>query len=98
MIYNIRHKYDTDMILYVFNIPEDCDNYEYQRICGLAVMEAVSLGVSLRNADLRNANLSHANISNADLIGADLREVNVRNADLRGAKLIDADLSEAILH
>ena len=65
-----------------------------------AVVEAVSNGAdlyeaNLREADLRGANLIGANLNGANLIGADLCEADLCEADLREANLYEADLMNA---
>lgn len=59
------------------------------------VVQAVSSGVSLAEADLSSANLARAELSGARLHYANLRKANLVRADLTGARLEGADLSSA---
>ncbi|RIU40384.1 pentapeptide repeat-containing protein [Mycobacteroides abscessus] len=62
-----------------------------------AVIEALSRGANLWEADLRGANLRGANLRGANLRGANLWEANLRGANLRGADLRGANLRGADL-
>jgi len=62
-----------------------------------AVVEAVSQGADLGDANLGDANLRGAYLGDADLGGADLRGADLGGADLRGANLRGADLGGANL-
>lgn len=66
------------------------------------LIEAISRGANLQNADLTGANLRHANMEGvklryANLMNADLRSANLKGADLRGVTLKKAYLKGAYM-
>ena len=61
------------------------------------VVNAISEGANLRDANLRGANLRGANLWDANLRGANLWDANLRGANLWGANLWDANLRGANL-
>ena len=61
------------------------------------VVNAISEGANLRDANLRRANLRGANLWDANLRGANLWDANLRGANLWGANLWDANLRGANL-
>jgi len=62
-----------------------------------AVIEAVSKGISLADADFRGANLRGANLRGADFTDADFTDADLTDADFTDADFRNANLECAVL-